>query len=93
MAASSGYRFNGCIVTSQAASGFLHKSIKLPASERVFRYSGRYLPACLISQIGVYSVGCRRNALKKTSFRTGIKSDTKLSVVGNEIKKQKHRVP
>jgi uncharacterized protein (TIGR00251 family) len=35
---------------------------------RTFLYSGRYLPACLISQTGVYSVFSRRKARKKVSL-------------------------
>ena len=41
MAASSGKRSRGWMVTSQASSGFLHRSMKLPAFSRVARYSGR----------------------------------------------------
>src|SRR3954452_6391108 len=42
--------------------------MKLPARRRTALYSGRYLPACLISQIGLRAVASRRNARRKQSF-------------------------
>ncbi len=42
--------------------------MKLPARARVSLYSGRYRPACRISQIGVYGVGSRFNARRKVSL-------------------------
>ena len=41
MAASKPKRSIGCIVTSQASSGFLHRARKSPALARVARYSAR----------------------------------------------------
>jgi len=51
-------------VISAAASGVLHRSRRLIRA-RSARYSGRYRPAWRISQTGVYSVGCRRQARRK----------------------------
>ena len=43
----------GCIVISFDKSGFKHKFIKLLLLDLIFLNSGKYLPACLINQIGI----------------------------------------
>ena len=68
MAASSGKRSSGCSVTSVASAGVFASARKLPAFARVLLYSGRYRPAWRMSQIGVYSVGCRARARSSVSF-------------------------
>ncbi len=52
IAASKPNRRTGCSVTSAASRGLKHKSRNDPAFARISRYSGRYRPACRMSQIG-----------------------------------------
>jgi hypothetical protein len=47
--------------------------MKLPALARVAQYSGKYRPACRMSQTGVWSVAWRKQARKKVSFCSGAK--------------------
>ena len=56
MAASTPRMSTGCIVTSAARSGVLH-SVRKETFARTARYSGKYLPACLMNHTGVQS-GC-----------------------------------
>src|SRR6266851_5431804 len=53
IAASKPNRRTGCSVTSASSTGLKHKSRNDPAFARTSRYSGRYRPACRMSQIGV----------------------------------------
>src|SRR6266849_1720942 len=53
IAASKPNRRTGWSVTSAASAGLKHKSRNDPALARTSRYSGRYRPACRMSQIGV----------------------------------------
>jgi hypothetical protein len=52
IAASKSKRRIGCKVTSAANSGVMHMVQNEPAARLVSWYSGRYLPACRIIQIG-----------------------------------------
>ena len=64
IAASKPNRSIGCMVTSQANSGVLQSVKKSPACLRVARYSGKYRPACRITQIGVRSTFSPRKVRK-----------------------------
>ena len=70
MAASRSNRSSGWRVTSAASSGVLHKS-KKGVVWRIPRYSAIYRPAWRMSQMGVYGVGSRRQALRKMSCSIG----------------------
>ena len=52
MAASKSYLSIGCKVISDYKNSFKHKFIKFLFSLLIFLNSGKYLPACLINQIG-----------------------------------------
>src|SRR5262249_25205132 len=67
IAASKPNRRTGCNVTSPASTGLKHRSRNDPAFARTSRYSGRYRPACRMSQIGT----CAALLLASTSSRPG----------------------
>ena len=48
--------FNGCNVISEDRFSFKHKFIKLGFNFLISLNSGKYLPACLINQIGLLVV-------------------------------------
>ena len=65
MEASSLNSLIGCIANSQQTSGFLHISMKLLNLFLTSRYSGIYLPACRMYQIGGVSKFSLLSALIK----------------------------
>ena len=69
MAASTPSTSAAVTVTSAARSGRLHSS-RNGTFERMARYSAMYRPACRISQIGVTSVGSRRQAFRNGDPRS-----------------------
>src|SRR5262245_39270609 len=71
IAASTSRRRAALTVTSAAREGVLQSSRKLTRS-RTSRYSGMYLPACRINQIGVYETGSRRHARIKGLFASRV---------------------
>ncbi len=64
IAASKPNRRIGCSVTSVASRGVVQRSMKSRASARIARYSGRYRPACRISQTGGGQTASPANAAK-----------------------------
>ena len=58
----------GCKASSQQTSGFLHISKKFLNFFLTFLYSGMYLPACRINQIGGVDRFSLFNAFNKRGF-------------------------
>src|SRR3954453_18970901 len=75
----------GCSVTSAASAGVLHSSRKLTFS-RTARYSGRYRPACRITQRGARSVvsprQARRNSGSMGRTLPGVAADLDVLLLG-----------
>jgi hypothetical protein len=63
----------GCKVISQASSGVL-QTLKNSFSARSSLNSGKYRPACRITQTGTYSTSSPRAARRRTSFLSAGKS-------------------
>src|SRR5437773_2593534 len=72
IAASTPKRSRAVTVTSAAKSEFLQSSRKQTRS-RTSRYSRMYLPACRISQTGVYGTGsCRQARINGLSYQAAV---------------------
>ena len=70
MAASKGNLWMGCKVILQASSG-VWQTVKKSVSTLTSLNSGKYLPACLITQTGALSTSSPRAALSRRSFCRG----------------------
>src|SRR5256885_12339191 len=92
MAASTPRRSTGWRVTSAARSGVLHSS-RNPTFDRMARYSGRYLPAWRMNQMGVQSGSSRLHARRYRSARDMEPSIASASRPARHLLQFQHRLP